>query len=71
MDMITKRGMHREIKMWDDIINICVQPISKDSTVPSIEELMKELENTIVIWNELKKMIYERYEHEHSEYSTV
>nr|WP_311230764.1 hypothetical protein [Bacillus wiedmannii] len=63
--------MHREIKMWDDIINICVQPISKDSTVPSIEELMKELENTIVIWNELKKMIYERYEHEHSEYSAV
>ncbi|MEB8677072.1 hypothetical protein P4H08_27995 [Bacillus cereus] len=64
-----KTFSYEEIRMWDDPITITFQPKINNSIVASMDDLIKGIDETTLLWNELKNMVNERYEHERSKRS--
>ncbi|MBX0315495.1 APC family permease [Planococcus glaciei] len=57
----------RKVEMWNESIELTIQPRINNMYVASIEEIVEEINKALLLWGEVKGQIINRYEKERSE----
>ncbi|OXS76980.1 DNA-binding protein [Lysinibacillus sp. KCTC 33748] len=57
----------RIVKMWEDSIEVTCQPRMNNIHIASMDDVSKEIQKVLILWDEVKNPITKRYEKERAE----
>ncbi|MCY9373799.1 APC family permease [Bacillus sp. T17B1] len=62
---------HRKIEMWNEDIEITIQPRINNMYLASIKDIAEELDKAISLWAKVKEQVTKRYEKQRSEQKKI
>ncbi|WP_336991653.1 APC family permease [Bacillus toyonensis] len=57
---------YTEVEMWNQMMTIHITPRTNNNNLPSTGDLKEGIDKALSLWDELKVLVNERYEHERS-----